>query len=301
MNERRLAIIRILDARKKFTARELAERFDVSIRTIQRDLDYLQQIGFPLYTELGPHGGYRVLPNRLLPPLQLTQTEAFGLFLMIKWLEQVHDFPYEQIRSHLAEQYYAELPTDIKDSIDRMRDHIAFFQHTNHAASPFTTTVLEAAMDKREISFIYYSSGGEKPFNVFPFGIYYENGNWYMPGSYRNRVTLFRVDRMKDVRITQLSDPSIPTLRKWLNTADERESAHVVLHFTDFGKRLAGTDKLFGILASNEWSGSIPIEEFPFVARLLFKYGPEVKVIQPVELKELVIQMLERGLAQYKQ
>ncbi|TCZ80254.1 YafY family transcriptional regulator [Paenibacillus albiflavus] len=301
MNERRLAIIQVLDARKKFTARELAERFDVSIRTIQRDLDYLQQIGFPLYTELGPHGGYRVLPNRLLPPLQLTQTEAFGLFLMIKWLEQVHDFPYDQIRSHLAEQYYAELPTDIKESIDRMRDHIAFYQHTNQVASPFTTTVLEAAMDKREISFIYHSSGGDKPFQVFPFGIYYENGKWYMPALYRDRVTLFRVDRMKEVLITEQSDPSIPTLKEWLNAKDERESVNVVLHFTEFGMRLAGSDKLFGSLISNEWSGSVPIDELPYVARLLFKYGPEVKVIEPVQLQKLVIQMLERSLSQYRE
>lgn len=68
-------------------------RFNVSVRTIQRDLDHLQQMGFPLYAEVGANGGYHVLPNRILPPLQLTEHEAFGLFMMIEYLEKVSDFP----------------------------------------------------------------------------------------------------------------------------------------------------------------------------------------------------------------
>lgn len=60
MNQRRLAMMRLMDSRHKFTARELAERFEVSVRTIQRDLDALQTMGFPLYTEVGVNGGYRV-------------------------------------------------------------------------------------------------------------------------------------------------------------------------------------------------------------------------------------------------
>lgn len=57
MINRRLEIMRTLDSRTKFTARQLAERFGVSLRTIQRDLDYLQQMGVPLYSEVGIHGG----------------------------------------------------------------------------------------------------------------------------------------------------------------------------------------------------------------------------------------------------
>ena len=86
----------MLDSRKKFTARELAERFHVSMRTIQRDLDHLQQMGFPLYAEVGANGGYRVLPNRILPPLQLTEHEAFGLFMMIEYLETYPTSPMDR-------------------------------------------------------------------------------------------------------------------------------------------------------------------------------------------------------------
>lgn len=168
MNHRKLAIMRLMDSRQKFTARELAERFDVSVRTIQRDLDALQALGFPLYTEVGVNGGYRVLPNRILPPLQLTQQEALGLFMMLEYLQQVPDFPYGSMREHLAEQYFSTLPEDVQDLIMRMREHITFVQHPGEHAEPLTTEILGAAVEKREIEFMYHARSGPKKVQVFP-------------------------------------------------------------------------------------------------------------------------------------
>jgi len=288
-----------MDSRKKFTARELAERFQVSIRTIQRDLNDLQELGFPLYTEVGVNGGYRVLPNRILPPLQLTQHEALGLFMMIEYLENVPDFPYGSIREHLAEEYYSTLPQDVQDLITRMRQHITFLQHHAVQVEALTTEILGAAVDKREIEFIYHSRKGHKKVEVFPIGIYYDHGYWYMPARRKDRVLLYRVDRMQELVMLDSIDESVPTLQEWLNFKEERESVEVVLQFTDFGVRLAGSDVLFKSVEGNEWRGLVPLEEFPFTARKLLSYGPEVKVIEPLELQQQVREMLERSLNQY--
>lgn len=299
MNNRKLALMRLMDSRKKFTARELAGRFQVSIRTIQRDLNDLQELGFPLYTEVGVNGGYRVLPNRILPPLQLTQHEALGLFMMIEYLENVPDFPYGSIREHLAEEYYSTLPQDVQDLITRMRQHITFLQHHAVQVEALTTEILGAAVDKREIEFIYHSRQGHKKVEVFPIGIYYDHGYWYMPARRKDRVLLYRVDRMQELVMLDSIDESVPTLQEWLNFKEERESVEVVLQFTDFGARLAGSDVLFKSVEGNEWRGLVPHEEFPFTARKLLSYGPEVKVIEPLELQQQVREMLERSLKQY--
>ncbi|SEK39912.1 YafY family protein [Paenibacillus sp. OK003] len=299
MNHRKLALMRLMDSRKKFTARELAERFQVSIRTIQRDLNDLQELGFPLYTEVGVNGGYRVLPNRILPPLQLTQHEALGLFMMIEYLENVPDFPYGSIREHLAEEYYSTLPQDVQDLITRMRQHITFLQHHAVQAEALTTEILGAAVEKREIEFIYYSRQGHKKVQVFPIGIYYDHGYWYMPARRKDRVLLYRVDRMQELVMLDSIDESVPSLQEWLNFKEERGSVEVVLQFTDFGTRLAGSDVLFKSVEGNEWRGLVPPEEFPFTARKLLSYGPEVKVIEPLELQQQVREMLERSLKQY--
>ncbi|OAX45831.1 helix-turn-helix transcriptional regulator [Paenibacillus sp. AD87] len=299
MNNRKLALMRLMDSRKKFTARELAERFQVSIRTIQRDLNDLQELGFPLYTEVGVNGGYRVLPNRILPPLQLTQHEALGLFMMIEYLENVPDFPYGSIREHLAEEYYSTLPQDVQDLITRMRQHVTFLQYHAVQVEAVTTEILGAAVDQREIEFIYHSRQGHKKVQVFPIGIYYDHGYWYMPARRKDRVLLYRVDRMQELVMLDSIDESVPSLKEWLNYKENRKSVEVVLQFTDFGARMAGSDVLFKSVEGNEWRGLVPPEEFPFTARKLLSYGPEVKVIEPLELQQQVREMLERSLNQY--
>jgi len=299
MNNRKLAIMRLMDSRQKFTARELAERFDVSVRTIQRDLDALQTLGFPLYTEVGVNGGYRVLPNRILPPLQLTQQEALGLFMMLEYLQQVPDFPYGSMREHLAEQYFSTLPKDVQDLIMRMREHITFVQHPGEHAEPLTTEILGAAVEKREIQFMYHARSGHKKVRVFPYGIYYGQGYWYMPARNKDRVLLYRVDRMQQLAVMESVDESVPSLKAWLDAKEDRASVEVVLHFTEFGARMAASDVLFKSVQGNEWRGMVPPEEFSFTARKLLSYGPEVKVISPTELKQQVRELLERSISQY--
>jgi predicted DNA-binding transcriptional regulator YafY len=300
MNQRRLAMMRLMDSRHKFTARELAERFEVSVRTIQRDLDALQAMGFPLYTEVGVNGGYRVLPNRILPPLQLTQQEALGLFMMLEYLEEVPDFPYGMIREHLAEQYFSTLPADVQERIAGMREHIAFMQRPGEHLEPLTSDLLTAAVEKKLISFMYHARSGRKKVNVYPLGIYYEQGYWYMPARNNDRVLLYRVDRMQQLTVLDQIDESVPTLKAWLKQAAHADGEEVVLQFTAFGARIAASDALFKTVSEQKWYGLVPHSEFAFTARRLLSYGPEVMVISPPELQEQVRVMLEQSLAQYR-
>lgn len=82
-SKRVIELMIAINQRKKFTARELADEFEVSIRTIMRDLQVLSELGVPLYTEYGPHGGYRVLRERQLPPITFSEQEAVAIFLPI--------------------------------------------------------------------------------------------------------------------------------------------------------------------------------------------------------------------------
>ncbi|ASR49255.1 helix-turn-helix transcriptional regulator [Paenibacillus kribbensis] len=304
MNERRIALMRILDSRKKYTARELAERFGVSVRTIQRDLDYLQQTGLPLYTETGPHGGYRALPNRLLPPLHLARDEAFGLFLMLQLLENIPDVPFGSVREHLSEHYYAELPQDVQDSIDQLKDHIAFRMLPTHAESPYTSLILEAALNKRRVNMLYRSASGDKWTEVYPVGLYFDHGYWYMPAYSRDRIILYRSDRVITMTILEDTLSGLPTLKEWLAAEDSRTGIPSKIKFTPLGVRLAESDPIFQSVSrkewrGQEWQGHIPAEEFKYVSRLLLKYGPEAEVIYPKELRLRVKQLLQDSLNPY--
>ncbi|MEC0371341.1 helix-turn-helix transcriptional regulator [Paenibacillus chibensis] len=299
MNERRVALMRMLDSRKKYTARELAERFDVSVRTIQRDLDYLQRTGLPLYTEQGPHGGYRALPNRLLPPLHLSRDEAMGLFLMLKLLEDLPDIPFGEVRAHLSEHYYAELPDDVQQSIDQLKQHVSFRMMPTHAASPYTTLILEASINQVEVKMHYRSASGERDFLVFPIGLYFEHGYWYMPAYHKDRIILFRADRVMDMILQSKSMTNLPSLRQWLAASDDREGENAVIQFTDLGVRMAESDPLFQKISNGVWCEVIPEQEYSYVARLLLKYGPEAEVIEPKALRDMVRQLFYDSLQLY--
>lgn len=303
MNERRLAMMRMLDARKKVTARQLAEHFGVSVRTIQRDMERLQQMGFPLYTEVGAGGGYRVLPNRMLPPLQLNLQEALGLFLMLVYLERIPDMPYGKIRKHLSEQYLASLPSDVQEQIAHMRQHVAFHPCEIQTVPRhiITTELLEAAMQQRKIRFRYSAKGGDKWVEVFPIGIYLRNGYWYMPAEYKkDRILLYRVDRIAQLELLEKAYTTLPTLASWLQSEDERPGIEVELRFTEFGARMAASDEHFFSITNQTWRGMIPQEELPYTARRLMAYGPEVKVIESLELQNMVKDLLARSLANYE-
>jgi len=300
VNARRLAMMRLFDSRKKYTARELAERFGVSMRTIQRDLDHLQQMGLPLYAEVGSQGGYRVLPNRILPPLQLTQQEAFGLFLMLEWLEEVPDMPHGAVRERLADHYYGSLPEDVQDRIRRMRKHIAFLQPNPKRSAPLTTQLLQAAVDRREIRFVYRSRSGERTVEAFPIGLYFENGYWYMPALHGDKALLYRADRVAAAETLERTNEALPTLQAWLNEKERRAGVAVTLAFTPFGARLAESDRSLAGMTDGTWQGLVPEEELPFVARRLLAYGPEVVVKEPDSLRELVAGMLGRALDAYR-
>ncbi|AJD89693.1 hypothetical protein JMA_03760 [Jeotgalibacillus malaysiensis] len=300
MNKRQLTIMKMLEPNRTFTASELAGRFQVSVRTIQRDLDKLQEIGFPLYSEPGRYGGYRVLPNRLLPPLQLNENEALGLYLMLHYFQQIPDLPFGEIRSHLAENYYAELPDSTKEKIRTVEERVAFKTSPVLRKNNWTTVILQAAVEQKELLITYESAKGKKESRVFPLGLYFDQ-SWYMPALNKDKVLLYRADRIHFAEIGEKKEDQLPTLSEWMNQPERRPSVETVLAFTAEGERRAKADPFFKDVSDGHWRGVIPYEELAFTASQLLAYGEHVKVLEPEELAVKVKQHYVEALKQYEQ
>lgn len=98
--DRLTAILLLLQGRKR-TAGEIARRFEVSRRTILRDIDALCEMGIPIVADLGASGGYSLPPDYSLPPLALTLHEALLLRLALSSLSQLSETPFKQERESL--------------------------------------------------------------------------------------------------------------------------------------------------------------------------------------------------------
>src|SRR5215472_16693330 len=92
--DRALGIVLALRSGKEMTARQLAQRLQVSLRTIYRDVGTLSALGVPIYTERGRGGGFRLLEGYFLPPIMFTQDEALGLEAALAILQSMRAHPF---------------------------------------------------------------------------------------------------------------------------------------------------------------------------------------------------------------
>src|SRR5690606_20594868 len=95
--DRLMAIVMALQQRPE-TAQSLADKLEVSRRTIMRDMQSLSEMGVPLYAMPGPAGGYRLMEGYKLPPLHLNHDEALVILFALKSSTRIADTPFNQAR-----------------------------------------------------------------------------------------------------------------------------------------------------------------------------------------------------------
>ena len=184
---------------RKFTVKELANQFEVSSRTILRDLQELSELGVPLYSEVGPHGGYQVLNERILPPIAFSEEEAVAMFFASHALRHYLYMPFEAESSSALNKFYFYMPGDVRDRIDQMKNRVDIFTPTRQQKALFLPILLSGAVQQRVITIQYESKGGYSQRNIQPVGIYASNGFWYCPAYCfkREDFRLFRCDRIQ--------------------------------------------------------------------------------------------------------
>ena len=79
--DRAIGILLLLRSQKTAAAREIAARYEVSVRTVYRDVETLAELGIPVYAEMGRHGGFRLVDGYFMPPVSFSFGEAMSLFI----------------------------------------------------------------------------------------------------------------------------------------------------------------------------------------------------------------------------
>ncbi|WP_084812961.1 YafY family protein [Exiguobacterium sp. SH31] len=290
LKKRHLQLIRLLNRGRRFTADELATETGASVRTIQRDMFTLEELGYPIWSVPGTGGGYEMLPNRLLPPLQLREQEAVALYLTLKWMEQIPDVPFGDMRDTLSDWYVNELPHDLETKIARLEKNILWLGNKTVPSAPFTKDVYEAVERKRKIEITYATTKGSRTFTVAPVGMALLDLKWYVFGQSSYGLRQYRIDRIESLRL--LNDTfEADDLETLLQASEQRNGMTVRLRITSLGRRLL-EDVLPDITEKNEWI--VPDAELPFLSRQLLAAGAEVEVVAPLELREMMREQAER-------
>ncbi|MBW7453919.1 helix-turn-helix transcriptional regulator [Paenibacillus sepulcri] len=312
-SKRLMELMMTVNRKRKFTVKELAQEFGVSARTILRDLQELSELGVPLYSEVGPHGGYQVLKERILPPIAFTEEEAVAIFFASHALRHYLYTPFETESSSALNKFYLYMSGDVRDRIDQMKNRIDFVTPTRHLESPHLLILLDGAIRQKVLRIEYDSREGESCRQIQPVGVYASNGLWYCPAYcfLRCDFRLFRCDRIHSANYDPTGvnplDLRHVHLGNWMSYI-QQEPMPARLHVelskegvqrceTELGRRLElhiredGTGWLDDPISKND---------LLFFARFFIGLGTAATVENPPELIDVMKEQLSEIMAKYR-
>ncbi|SED66056.1 Predicted DNA-binding transcriptional regulator YafY, contains an HTH and WYL domains [Streptomyces misionensis] len=208
-SDRLLSILLLLQTRGRVPARELAERLEVSVRTVYRDVEALSAAGVPVYAERGRHGGIALLAGFRTDVTGLTADESRALFVLAA--EGAHAaLGLDAALGSALRKVMAALPAPHRPAAEVISRRI-LVDATRWKSGPRQAVDLEVLRDAvfsdRRLALRYRHSGQReaRAYTVDPYGLVAKAGVWYLVADARARPRLFRADRVRSARL--LDDP----------------------------------------------------------------------------------------------
>lgn len=308
--QRLMELIVAVNRKRRFTVKELAHEFGVSTRTILRDLQELSELGVPLYSEVGPHGGYRILQERLLPPIAFTEREAAAVFFAVQALRHYSSLPFETETSAVLNKFYNFMPEDVRDRIDQMRNRVDFITPVRQAQAPHLSVLLDAAIRQVVLLVDYASKHQRGKREIQPVGIFTQGGLWYcLAYCFLNKsFRVFRCDRMESA--VPSDSPPIDLQHIHLGSKEELfrpegDGVDLYVELSKAGVEACEADPwplplLHVRHDGTGWlEGNVARRDIPFFASYFVGLGKEAAVLQPKELRAAIRQLLSELMGRY--
>ncbi|QAT42253.1 helix-turn-helix transcriptional regulator [Aminipila luticellarii] len=191
-------IIYILLDKKSMTASQLAEKLEVSVRTIYRDVEVLSEAGMPVYMSKGKGGGIFLLPGFVLNKTVLTDREKSEVLASLHAVNSVRPEEKDTVLQKLSSLFGS-------GNADWIEIDFRSWSHENGENETFET-LKNAILSKRTAQFLYASGKGEKTFRkVYPLKLGFKEQSWYLYGYCveRQDYRFFKLRRIKDLEVTE--------------------------------------------------------------------------------------------------
>ncbi|GAB0101617.1 YafY family protein [Nocardia sp. JMUB6875] len=190
------------------TARELAARHGVSVRTVERDISALQQSGVPIYADVGRRGGYALEKSMSLPPLNFTAAEAVALAVAVA---RADDGPFAAAGRSALRKILAAMSQQNADAARQLALRVRLFDAPEAVAPmPIPPEVEQAVVARRVLRIEYLDrSGVLSEREVEPVALLHGSNGWYLLAwcRLRDEPRNFRLDRMKGIELTEWVGP----------------------------------------------------------------------------------------------
>jgi predicted DNA-binding transcriptional regulator YafY len=307
-SSRLLTLLSLLQARRDWPGRELADRLEVSGRTIRRDVERLRGLGYPVESLTGPAGGYRLRAGTAMPPLLVDDDEAIAIAVGLRTAARASVAGIEETSVRALVKLEQVLPAHLRRRVQALQSALATLPAGGPTVDPHCLTLIAAACrDLERIRFAYRGrDGADSRREVEPHSLVHLGRRWYLVAWDRARGDwrTFRVDRLAGpastgVRFAARELPAPDTaafVAQSLSTAPYRYEARVTLH--------APADAIRARVGAG-WGTVEPIDErtceyrtrdddLDWLALRVAMLGVECEVHEPPELVEQLRRMARR-------
>lgn len=312
-----LAILWMLNAGVKMTAKQISEKLEINIRTVYRYIDALCTSGVPIISDTGHNGGYSLLHNFIRAPLLFDIEEKKALLHAAVFAKEA-GYPLSEALGNATSKLKMYSNQEQENILSR---HLAGFEVINRMGDPSVQPVLaeleQAVANEFSVEIDYRTSREEQHKNrvIDPYGMVYWNNKWYTVAfcHLRNEVRSFRVERILQIKRTQL-------IFKRSEAFSTRE-----YFMQNQLPDLVGKDDLVSLIIGGT-SGALDdlclhwflghhlkertsnqaiflLEEqsiHTYVPYLLLSYGKSIQVIEPQSLKEKLVAVASELIEYYQ-
>ncbi len=283
MQESRLfkIIYHLLD-KGKATALELAEKFEVSVRTIYRDIDALSEAGIPIYTETGRNGGIHLMNDFVLDKAVLSEEEKQEILLALQSMNITKD------NSEILQKLSAVFHLNSENWLE-----IDFSRWGNQGRDNDKFNLLKSAIIHRKCVKITYADSNEKATEriVQPMKILYKSMAWYLKAycTLKQDYRVFKLNRIIDLEVLSDSFPHqvFPELEKDLKQIYKK----IVLRFSkEAAYRVYDEFDMtqIEIQTNGDFIVSAQMPEDTWLIGYLLTFGTQVDILEPAYLKEVL-------------
>lgn len=291
--DRLISIIMVLLDKERIGAQELAEMFEVSLRTIYRDIDTINLAGIPIRSISGVGGGFEIMPNYKIDRNVFSASDLSAIMMSLSGLSNViHNNEMINALTKVKSFIPSEQARDIELKANQIYIDLNPWM-SNNIISPYLDTIKTALQENKLISFDYVDSHSNKTTRLAePYKLVLKSSHWYFQGYCHDRkdYRLFRLSRMSNLNMEtatftprnytkpQLDYTDILTTLQRIKLRIHKTLEERILDYCKYEDLVADGNEYYTV--------NFPFKENDYYYNILLSFGDKCECLEPLHIRK---------------
>lgn len=290
-------MILFLADKNSFNLKELMNRYTISKSTALRDVQSLEEIGLPIYSELGRYGKYQLLDTRIIAPGLFTEGEIYALYFALLTLKSYRSTPFKMEISTLELKYNQVLPAKLQQELLVMNKIISLEQINHSNTSLFLKDIVQGILRETVFTICYMKNQKQQSMTVQFVQLSSKFGQWYAKiwNLETRKIRVIRCDKIQELAETDIFEPRLlEELLKETTTFYQKDSfISFSIEVDEKGKDIFSKEHYPSMTIESYHEnylikGQYHADEEDFITDYLLQFGQSVLQIEPLHLQKKI-------------